>query len=399
MSCFDLPSGLADCIAVAKPWIELILGVMGIGTFAVVTVLLAVVKKFNDANDRATKAYDEALADKQKSELRLDDTTRQLGAVQYQLTMCQTARSGDANEMGKNLEAALLKNQSLQSRFDLVRSMSNGGDAAFWSRKPEANRRMADYEERLKKSIPIVLMAAQKGGVGKSTLTTNVAAALVQMGKRVLAVDLDYQGTMSAQMTREGDLEPGEGASVDKLLLEKEPEENEVLRVRPNLYFIPADYGLEAVERREEYRWAIDDTPDDVRYRLARFLLSDRLKTKFNLDIVLLDAPPRMTLAFLNGFCSSTYLFVPTVVDFASARAVGRFAQQFRRLVPTINPLLEFSGIIGTMTNDGPKLPNVNTLVANLAEAQAQQELGHNRPLFIREAVMTSNAPLAQSTD
>jgi cellulose biosynthesis protein BcsQ len=399
MTCFDLPHGLAHCIAVAKPWLELLVGLIGVGTFAVVTVLMAVVRKFNDENDTATKAYKEALTDKQKIEGKLDETTRTLGAVQYQLEVCQTSKTGDVGELGRKLEAALKENQQLQSRFALVRSMSDGGDAAFWSRPPQVNRRMADYEVRLAKSIPIVLMAAQKGGVGKSTLTTNVAAAFAQMGKRVLAVDMDYQGTMSAQMTREGDLKLGDDARVDQLLLGKIHErwESEILQVRKNLHFIPANYNLETVERREEYKWAIDETSDDVRYRLARALLSDHVKNNF--DIVLIDAPPRMTLGFLNGFCTSTHLFVPTVVDYASARAVGRFAQQFRRLVPTINPLLTFGGIIGTMTSAGPQLPKVNTAVASAAEAQAQKELGDKQPLFIREAVMVRSMPLAGSTD
>jgi cellulose biosynthesis protein BcsQ len=375
---------------------------MGFGTFAIVTVLIAIVRKFNEANNTATKAYKEALADKQKAEARLDELNRTLGAVQYQLGVCQATKTGDASELNKKLEAALAENQQLQARFTLVRSMSDGGDAAFWARSPQSNRRMADYEARLAKmakSVPIVMMAAQKGGVGKSTLTTNISAAFAQMGKRVLAIDMDYQGTMSAQMAREGDLELGDDARVDQLLRERVHErwKSEILQVRQNLYFIPANYNLEAVERREEYRWAIDDTPDDVRYRLARVLLSDYVQERF--DFVLIDAPPRMTLGFLNGFCASTHLFVPTVVDYASARAVGRFAQQFARLVPKINPLLVFSGIIGTMTNAGPALPNVNATVASAAEAQAQAELGENRPLFVREAVMTRNTPLANSTD
>jgi cellulose biosynthesis protein BcsQ len=402
MSCLELPDGLAHCISVARPWLELVVSLIGIGTFAIVAVLMAVVRKFNEANNTATKAYKEALADKQKAEVRLDELNRTLGAVQYQLGVCQATKTGDESEIGKRLEIALGQNQQLQSRFALVRSMSDGGDAAFWSRSPQSSRRMPDYEARLARMaqhVPIVLMAAQKGGVGKSTLTANVSAAFAEMGKCVLAVDMDYQGTMSAQMAREGDLELGDDARVDQLLREKVHErwQSEILQVRQNLHFIPANYNLETVERREEYRWAIDDTPDDVRYRLARALLSDYVKEKF--DLVLIDAPPRMTLGFLNGFCASTHLFVPTVVDFASARAVGRFAQQFSRLVPTVNPLLAFAGIIGTMTNAGPALPQVNAPVAKAAEEQAQAELGENRPLFLREAVMSRSAPLANSTD
>lgn len=117
--------------------------------------------------------------------------------------------------------------------------------------------------------------------------------------------------------------------------------------------------------------------------------------------LVIIDAPPRITLGFINGLCASTHLFVPTIVDISSALAVGRFAQQFARLVPT-NPFLLFAGIVGTMTNGGPELPRVNQAIANLAESQASKELGEiigAHPLFIREAVMKRSAPLAAAAE
>lgn len=373
---------------------------MGVGTLTLMAFLFHIAKKFHDANQTLTKAYNEAVADKQKAQDKLDNANREIGAVQYQLRACQIAKTGDSNELSQKLQVALGENQQLQSRLALVRSMSSGGDAAFWSRPPLPDRRMKDYELRLATSIPILMMAAQKGGVGKSTLSTNLAAAFAHSGKRVLTVDMDYQGTTSAQMVREADLKLGQDTSrVDQLLTEKMRDrwETEILKVRNNLHLISASYSLEVLERREEYSWAIDEADDDVRYRLARALLSDYVKEKF--DIVLIDAPPRMTLGFLNGFCTATHIFVPTVVDYASARAVGHFARQFGRLVPAINPLVAFGGIIGTMTNAGPRLPNVNAGVANAAESEVQKAFGDTHPHFIREAVMIRSAALASATD
>src|SRR5262249_9184670 len=141
----------------------------------------------------------------------------------------------------------------------------------------------------------------------------------------------------------------------------------EILQVTGDLHFLPAYYSLETVERREEYRWAMGETADDVRYRLARALLHPHLQETYKL--VIIDAPPRMPLGFINGLCATPHLFVPTLLDAPSANAVSRFAQQFRRLVPTANPFLQFAGIIGTMTNAGPALPEVDRGVADLAEA------------------------------
>jgi cellulose biosynthesis protein BcsQ len=399
MNCFDLPHGLAHCITVAKPWFELFVGFLGVGTFTLAAVLIWIIKKIRAENERAEKAYDEALLDKQRAEQALRDTNRELGALKYQLDLCQSAKSGEANEMAEMLEGALRENERLQSRFSLVRKMTTHGDAEFWSREPQSDQRLDHYESRLGNSIPILMMAAQKGGVGKSTLATNLAACFADSGERVLVVDMDYQGTTSAQMMRQRELRLGVDQSrVDQLLQDQlRPHwQNAILHVNDNLHFLPAFYGLEAVERREEYRWVLGDTPDDVRYRLARAILDDYVKATYTL--VVIDAPPRMTLGFINALCTSTHLFVPTIVDNPSALAVGRFAQQFSRLVPKVNPFLRFAGIIGTMTNRGPELPKVNKQVADLAEAQASAELEASvahLPLFIREAVMQRDTPLA----
>jgi len=398
MNCFDLPHGLAHCITVAKPWFELVVGLIGVGTFTLAAVLTWIIKKIRAENETARKAYDEALRDKQRAEEALRDANRELGAVRYQLDLSQSARSGEANEMTRKLEVALRENEQLQSRFALVRKMTDDGDASFWSRDPQRDPRDR-YEERLGNSIPIVLLAAQKGGVGKSSLSTSLAACFADSGERVLAVDMDYQGTMSAQMILEAGHRLGTDQSrVDRLLQNQLPPhwQDAILQVRGNLDFLPAFYPLEALERREEYRWAMGETEDDVRYRLARALLSDDVKRTYKL--VIIDAPPRMTLGFINGLCASTHLFVPTIVDRPSTLAVTRFAQQFSRLVPKINPFLKFAGIIGTMTNRGPALPKVNKDIADLTEAQATSALDPGValfPLFIREAVLQRDTDLA----
>jgi cellulose biosynthesis protein BcsQ len=206
---------------------------------------------------------------------------------------------------------------------------------------------------------------------------------------------------MSAQMILQAGRRLGTDQSrVDRLLQDQlQPHwRDAILQVDDNLHFLPAFYTLEHLERREEYRWAMDETPDDVRYRLSRALLSDYIKETYKL--VIIDAPPRMTLGFINGLCTSTHLFVPTVVDHPAALAVGRFAQQFSRLVPKTNPFLRFAGIIGTMTNRGPALPQVDQEVANLAEEQATNTLSESAavfPLFIREAVLERDKDLAKA--
>ena len=167
MSCFDLPHGLAKCIEAALPWFQLVVGLTGLGTFALVAVLVWIIKKVRSDNEIANKAYASALRDKETAEAALRDAHVDLGAVQHQLTVCEAARSGDVDEITRKLEAAIRSNDELKARLKLARNMTSDGDAGFWSRSP--GPRMDRYEELLGNSIPILMMAAQKGGVGKTT--------------------------------------------------------------------------------------------------------------------------------------------------------------------------------------------------------------------------------------
>jgi cellulose biosynthesis protein BcsQ len=144
----------------------------------------------------------------------------------------------------------------------------------------------------------------------------------------------------------EGDREPE--SLIDFLFEDSlDPNWNKITlrKVGENIHYIPAFYNFELVERRVEYRWALGFTNDDVRYRLARALLSKNVQESF--DRVLIDAPPRFTLGFVNGFCAATHLYVPTVVDLLSASAVGSFARQFRELKAIVNPRIQWRGSSG----------------------------------------------------
>ena len=167
------------------------------------------------------------------------------------------------------------------------------------------------------------------------------------------------------------------------------------------LDYIPAFYNFELVERRVEYQWALGVTQDDVRYRLARGLLSDAIQLKY--DRIIVDSPPRFTLGFINGFCASTHLYVPTVVDLLSTSAVSAFARQFSELKPIVNPHIQWAGIIGTMTyintRDPLTLASTASEAADAAEVAAQNRLNTKAPLFIRVPVIKRDVSLARATE
>src|SRR5262249_47491903 len=113
---------------------------------------------------------------------------------------------------------------------------------------------------------------------------------------------------------------------------------------------VASKYELAAIENRVmiEYLLQEDNKEDDGRYRLANLLLNDEVAEDF--DIVLIDAPPRLTAATINGFCASTHLLVPTVYDKMSAEAVGTFLEGVRVLKSALNHQIELLGVVGMLT-------------------------------------------------
>jgi cellulose biosynthesis protein BcsQ len=288
-------------------------------------------------------------------------------------------------------------------RLDDALTSTSGGTERFWSQPPRG--RFNEYPEWIRDSIPVLLFGNQKGGVGKSTLVTNLAAAFAARGERVLTVDIDYQGSHSSLVQLQLHQEAESPESLIDFLFQDTLDPNwmktVVRRVTDSISYIPAFYSFEPIERKFEYRWALGYTPDDVRYRLARAVLSPELQGKF--DRILIDAPPRFTLGFVNGFCAATHLYVPTVVDQLSATAVASFARQFKELKAALNPRIQWAGIIGTLTfpsrRDPLGLTDKAKDVADDAERAVQVLLDTEEPVFIRKPVIVRDADLASATD
>ena len=397
----------ARCLSIAKDWIELAkpfleagLGLLGIGSAVSIGVLTWFLKKSRkdiEAHQRAENTLRSST--KEALDARQSAEERERSAVaNFEWTKKRLEASRGPADAQSDLIAT--ENVGLRGKLELLRSSFGEDDAAFWARVPDPAKRLADYEKRLRDSIPVLMFANQKGGVGKTTLATNLAAYFAGKGERVLLIDLDYQGSATALMLAQSNSRPDDFPSLVDLLFADKLNElwqgTAIQNAYPNLDYVPCWYSFQKLERRLEYLWALDETEDDVRYRLAGAVLSPYVQNTYTR--VIIDAPPRMTTGFVNGICASTHLFVPTVMDRVSAVAVGTFADQFKKLSDAANPVIEFSGIIGTMTPQR-KASQQAVEAVDRANAAVKRVLRTERDFFLRDATMARTIQVSYSTE
>jgi cellulose biosynthesis protein BcsQ len=211
-----------------------------------------------------------------------------------------------------------------------------------------------NFNARIERAAPPILTVANiTGGVGKTTLLVNFAGHLSRLGRRVLLIDLDYQGALTAMLRSGG---PQRVSKVNELL-KRDPSFSKLTDLMEDLspqlsnsYLVPAFYELARFEDLLMTGWMIREGGDDIRYRLARVLLDDRARQRF--DVVLIDAPARFTTGMVNALCASTHLLVPTIFNAAAVDAVENFLGVIKNtFIDNLNPNLKVIGILETLSS------------------------------------------------
>jgi cellulose biosynthesis protein BcsQ len=419
MECgFDTLEQFYQCVLTAKVAFHIVTDILGLGTFALIAMLVWLFKRLrkdmgafrielSQAREEKRLAEGRALTAEKYAAAMGNDAERLHGEVDA-LKSILTEKSDELRATAARLASEL---SVAQGRIDsaLAATAYDGitdDIVGFWS---STTKRSDTYTRDLSDSIPILLFGNQKGGVGKTMTVANLAASFATSGERVLVVDLDYQGSASSLMRLQKAREQRailsvetRRSKVDRLFeptLREDWYETTIEAVSGNLHYIPAYYSFEVVERSIEYQWTLAASNDDVRYRLSNALLCKHIQN--NYDRVLLDAPPRFTLGFVNGICAATHVIVPMIVDQVSADAVEYFAKQFKKLSSVVNPALRIHGISGTVTNGNSKntLPHPVSVLVDELESKVSRDLSIGRHIFIREAVIKKDGNITHAVE
>ena len=245
---------------------------------------------------------------------------------------------------------------------------------------------------RLKEAMPkpaslrILTVANQKGGVGKTTTTVNLAAALSMGGLKVVVIDLDPQGNASTALG----VEHLDNAGIYEVLMGESTMTQVIQKVAgfPSLECVSSNTSLAQAEIE-----LVPMVAREMRLKEAiEELVTERAAIGETIDYIFIDCPPSLGLLTINAFAGSKELLIPIQTEYYALEGLSQLLETYSVVKKRLNPTLNLSTIVLTMFDGRTRLSN--DVAANVRSHFPKELID----IPIPRAVRVSEAPSYNQT-